>query len=244
MLKRIISSLRVAPQSDFQQVRRTLAEQYLRGRGLEIGALHQPLPVSRSARVTYVDRMSVPDLRRQYPDLAKQKLVPVDIVDNGETLATIGDGSQDFVIANHFLEHTENPIGTLRQFFRVLAPGGVLYLALPDKRFTFDRNRPVTSYDHLERDDRDGPAGSRDDHYLEYARANHAGPTDEQTKGIARHLRDTGYSIHFHVWTQAEMFDLLLRLRSELSFDIEAARKNECEMIFVLRKAESARLAA
>ena len=38
--------------------------------GIEIGALHHPLPVPPEARVRYVDRMPVSELRRQYPELA------------------------------------------------------------------------------------------------------------------------------------------------------------------------------
>ena len=122
-----------------------LANRYLEGRGLEIGALHHPLPVPRSVQVRYVDRLSVADLRSHYPELASLPLVPLDLIDDGETLTMVPDGSQDFVIANHFLEHCEDPIKTLGTFFRVLRPGGILYLAVPEKHHTFDRDRPVTT---------------------------------------------------------------------------------------------------
>ena len=140
--------------------REDLAEAFIAGTGLEIGALHQPLRVSTSAKVRYVDRMDVAGLREHYPELQRLKLVTVDVIDDGEKLKTVANGSQDFLIANHFLEHTQNPIGTLRRFFEVLRVGGVLYLAIPDKRGTFDRNRPLTSFEHLLKDDRQGPAWS------------------------------------------------------------------------------------
>ena len=71
----------------------------------------------------------------------------------GEKLDGLPDESCDFVIANHMLEHTRNPIGdNNRKDVRVLRPNGILYLALPDKRFTFDAGRAVTSYEHLKRD--------------------------------------------------------------------------------------------
>ena len=90
----------------------------------------------------YVDRMTVAELRRQYQELAGDPLVETDIIDNGEQLTTIRDETQDFVIANHFIEHCQNPIQTFQNLFRVLKPGGVLYVAVPDKRFTFDADRP------------------------------------------------------------------------------------------------------
>ena len=130
-------ALRVSP-------RKWAAHAFVRGHGIEIGALHLPLTVYHGAKVTYVDRMSVLDLRRCYPELAEKKLVEVDAVDDGESLTTIPDTSQDFVIANHFLEHCEDPIGTMLAFFRVLRPAGVLYAAIPDMRFTFDSHRVAT----------------------------------------------------------------------------------------------------
>src|SRR5690349_12337154 len=74
--------------------RRTIASSYLRGDGLEIGALHNPLKVPPTARVRYVDRMGVADLRREYPELSRERLVDVDILDDGETLASVGDATQ------------------------------------------------------------------------------------------------------------------------------------------------------
>ena len=87
-----------------------IAATFLRGTGIEIGALHEPLIVPRRVTVRYVDRMRSPQLRHQYPELSRADLVDVDIVDDGELLATIPDGSQDFVVANHFIEHCQDPI--------------------------------------------------------------------------------------------------------------------------------------
>ena len=105
-----------------------LAAECLRGGGVEIGALHQPMPLPPGAGVTYVDRMTVEELRAHYPELAELELTPVDVVDDGERLATFEDESVDFVVANHFLEHCENPIGTIETHLRKLRPGGVAVL--------------------------------------------------------------------------------------------------------------------
>ncbi len=58
------------------RARRKLADQYLHGEGIEIGALHNPLPTS--AHVKYVDRLSRADLRRHYPELAAFPVVDPD----------------------------------------------------------------------------------------------------------------------------------------------------------------------
>lgn len=215
--------------------RREIAGRYLLGNGIEIGALHNPLDVPHSAHVRYVDHLPVDELRRHYPELASAPLVDVDVVDDGERLATIGDATQDFVIANHFLEHCEDPLGAIGNMIRVLRPGGVLYLAVPDKRYTFDAARPVTPAEHVLRDHREGPEGSRRAHYEEWARL--VDKVDEP-EAHATALLDRGYSIHFHAWTQAELLELLRTAAAELEldFDIELMLKNRHEVIFVLRR--------
>jgi len=221
--------------------RRRLARQHLRGVGLEIGALHTPLKLPSKASVRYVDRLSVADLRRHYPELDEYKLVDVDVIDDGERLLTVEDSSVDFVVANHFLEHCEDPIGTLENHFRVLRPGGILYLAVPDKRHTFDRDRPVTTLDHLIRDHSEGAARSRSEHYREWAdkvdRVLNDIPKDRVTER-ARQLEEDRYSIHFHVWTPTEFVELLLYCRRELMPELSllALEPNSHEFIAVLRK--------
>ncbi|MCZ2342703.1 MAG: class I SAM-dependent methyltransferase [Bacteroidales bacterium] len=225
----------VRPDS-FLKTRKRVAQKYLHGEGIEVGALHNPLPTPQSARVRFVDRMSVEDLRRQYPDLATLPLVPVDIVSDGETLSSVPDQSQDFVIGNHFLEHCEDPIGTLKNFLRVVRPGGVVYCAVPDKRFTFDRDRPLTTLEHLIADHQNGPAVSRRGHYEEYAEFVHDRHTPEDIQAMADHLIEIGYSIHYHVWTQREVLELLGWLSRTEPFDVELVLKNEGEVIAILRK--------
>src|SRR5262245_5459048 len=216
--------------------RELVAEAFIRGRGIEIGALHMPLKVARSARVTYVDRLPVEDLRKQYPELDDSEFVPVDIVTDAEGLESISDTTQDFVIANHFIEHCQNPIRALLNMFRVLKPGGVLYMSLPDKRCSFDADRPVTTLEHLLRDYSEGPAWSRRQHFEEWTRLVNKVEDDKEAEMQVELNLSIDYSIHYHVWTQAEMLELVVALRRMVSFELELCLKNGGEVIFVLRK--------
>jgi predicted SAM-dependent methyltransferase len=233
-----------ARQIEGDKVRCALARKHLRGNGIEVGALHAPLWVPPGASVRYVDRLSVPDLRRHYPELNPLPLVKVDIVDNGETLASIAPGSQDFLIANHFLEHTQDPIGTLKRHLTVLRPGGILYLAVPDKRWTFDVKRPETTLGHLIDDHERGPEISYDSHVREYAELVD-GLSGEALESRVKFLKDTNYSIHFHVWTDKGFRELLEHMKDHekgqagLKFEIldfETNRARE-ENIAIIRKA-------
>jgi predicted SAM-dependent methyltransferase len=216
--------------------RRDVARAYLRGHGIEIGALHRPLRVPRAARVSYLDRLPREELYRQYPNLAGHDFVPVDIVDDAERLARVPDGSQDFLIANHFLEHCQDPIGTLLHFFRVLREGGVLFLTVPDKRYTFDRDRPVTPLEHLLEDHDGATEISRREHVTEFVRLVLKIVDPDEVERKVERLLATDFSIHFHVWTQTELMELLLDLRRRIPFEVELFLRRAYEVMIVLRK--------
>lgn len=222
-----------------QLSRELIAETYLRGEGIEIGALHNPLKVPASANIKYVDRLGVPQLREQYPELNDKELVEVDILDDGERLSTIPDSSQDFVIANHFVEHCQDPIGAVLAMFRVLKPDGILYLAIPDKRCCFDSDRPVTPVDHLIRDHVEGPEWSRGQHFEEWVRlVNKISDENEAQEKIAE-LSGKNYSIHFHAWTPFEMLEFFVTLRKMTPFEIDLCLHHDgVEVIFILRNSE------
>jgi len=67
-------------------------------------------------------------------------------------LGGIADASYDFLLSSHCLEHVANPLAALREWRRVVRPGGTLVLILPDPRQTFDHRRPVTTLAHLQAD--------------------------------------------------------------------------------------------
>lgn len=220
--------------------RKKLAAAYLRGNGIEIGALDQPLPVPRGAHVTYVDRMTVPDLRRQYPELQSLALTSVARIEDGERLASFPDGTQDFVIANHFIEHCANPIAAIENHFRVLKPEGCLFMATPDKRFTFDKLREITPLAHLWHDYEGCPDWTAEQHFEDFVRGMNAfhqqGLTEAQIQKNKDDLLAQDYSIHYHVWTAESWLDFVLSLRRLLNFEIEVFLHNGLETDIVLRK--------
>ena len=215
-----------------------LAQRYVSGIGMEIGALARPLALPAKASVSYVDRMSSNDLARVYPELGDKPLVEVDIIDDGEYLRHTPDGSQDFIIANHFLEHCENPLGTIRHHLSKVKPAGILFYALPDKRFSFDTDRPLTPFEHLVADDRDGPGSSRWKHYREWAQLVVGEGDPQRRNACALTLMHSHYSIHFHVWDQHSFAGFLERAGSYLAgaFEVKECKANGGEFIVVLQR--------
>jgi SAM-dependent methyltransferase len=218
--------------------RESVANIYIKGKGIEIGALHNPIGLPKSAKVKYVDRMSIRALREQYPELRSKELVNVDIVDDGEHLWKIKDYTQDFVIANQFLEHCQNPIRAISNMLRVLKNRGILYLSVPDKRYSFDIDRPVTSLEHLLRDYKKGPSVSKKQHFEDWVKYIDKIKNDIAVKKQISHLMSLDYSIHYHVWTQDEMLEFIVDLKKKLhlNFEVELILKNLGEMIIILRK--------
>lgn len=216
-----------------------LAAELLSGSGIEIGALHLPLALPPGVEVRYVDRMPAKDLRTHYPELAGLDLTRVDVVDDGELLSSIPDESVDFIIANHFLEHCEDPIRTIATHLGKLRAEGVLFYAVPDKRYTFDWQRPRTPLSHVVADHEKGAQCSRSQHYLEWVSlVNPSGAGNvQELPAKAAELQASGYSIHFHVWEQADLLELVLHCRQRFgTFEIEAHRRSGLENIIVLRK--------
>jgi predicted SAM-dependent methyltransferase len=121
-------------------------------KGLEIGAFNNPLITKEMGCVRYVDHESTEELRAKakssgWDAASIEKIVNVDFVPGEKTLSevTAGDGPYDYVIASHVVEHVPDLIGWFREIYSVLKPDGILSLAVPDKRFTFDYYRRPTN---------------------------------------------------------------------------------------------------
>lgn len=70
-------------------------------------------------------------------------------IDEATDLSHFRSGSYDCVISSNCLEHVANPLKALREWSRVIRPGGYLLLILPNKAANFDHRRAVTPFQHL-----------------------------------------------------------------------------------------------
>ena len=220
-------------------LREDLARRYLAGTGIEIGAGHRPLRVPPGVQVRYVDNVDRDALvAKAGGDFLGRGIDPAaiqttDVVDDAQTLSTFADESVDFIIANHVLEHIEDPIGALKAFMRITRAGGIIFLTIPDARHSFDRLRARTTVEHLLRDHTDGPRCSRDQHYAEWATyIEGIGPEGVPARAAEYAAADAHH--HFHVWELESFLALLATLR--LDCDLTHAQMNRDEFAIVLRK--------
>lgn len=209
------SLARFAPWPAPQLAARRRLARHLRGSGLELGPGHQPYEVPPDVTVRFVDRWVPVENRSLFPELvqigADGGFVEPDVVANfdSDRLSPVASESTDFVICSHVLEHLAEPLGFLAEIHRVLRPGGTALVLLPDRRATFDRDRPPTPLDHLTDEHRRGVVEVDDDHLVEFLTLAGEGasflgiPEDaaERERFFDWHRER---SIHVHCWSEEE----------------------------------------
>lgn len=122
-------------------------------------------------------------------------------------LSEIPSKKYDFVISSHTLEHFANPLKALSEWLRILKDGGILLLILPDKNWTVDHKRPITSLGHLIEDHKKGTGEDDASHFKEIAELTDMRLQDipldskkveamlvhnHKTRGVHQHVFDTG----------------------------------------------------
>ena len=185
---------------------------FLLGDGIELGPGHAPLPLPfPGATVRYVDRWEPDRNADLFPELEGASFQRPDVIANLDVdrLRAIATRSVDFVIASHVLEHLAEPLGLLEEIDRVLEPGGLLLILLPDRRRTFDVKRPPTSLEELVRKHASGCTTITNDEIIAFIEK--ANPDDyERLQESSAAERDEIFdlhrlrSIHVHCWTEEE----------------------------------------
>ncbi len=116
--------------------------------GLEIGPLASAIvPRAPGRQIFYADYMSRDELLASEtlrPDISRPDIPEVDYVIS--PLPSDLGRRFDYVIASHVIEHVPDLLGFLTAVLGWLrGPNSRLILAVPDKRYTFDYLRPLSS---------------------------------------------------------------------------------------------------
>lgn len=143
-----------------------LAHQLLDGlHGIEIGgSAHNPFGL-KTLNVDYTDDYSTGFKQGEIETCGE--FLKVDIVASGDDLP-FKDNVWDFVISSHVIEHFYDPVKTVKEWLRVVKPGGYVYIIAPHKERTFDKGRPRTSLAEIV-DRHDHPNPPVPDHHGHYS---------------------------------------------------------------------------
>jgi SAM-dependent methyltransferase len=116
-----------------------LATKYLdKLHGIEIGASTQnSFELKRSVNVDFSDEQG-----GLWQDKNCEPAT-VNIVAFGDDLP-FKDNTLDYVLTSHVIEHFFDPVKALREWHRVIKPGGYIFIIAPHKDRTFDKPREIT----------------------------------------------------------------------------------------------------
>jgi SAM-dependent methyltransferase len=177
--------------------------------GLEIGA--HTIPVAGLSPY-YTDAVA------DYTGVAGR----VDFLADARALP-IRDGALDYLCSSHVLEHLPDTIASLHEWHRVLRPGGLLYLVVPDKRYTFDQPRATTPVDHFLHEFHEGTTeadtAAHIDEFVFQTKWSilspnpAADPAPQQAAARESYLRELSHGrpidIHYHTFTPDSLQALL-----------------------------------
>lgn len=180
--------------------------------GLEIGAHTIPVP---GVTPYYLDRVA------QFAGVDGR----IDIQGDGNVLP-VRDSELDYLCSSHVLEHLADPLSALWEWSRVLRKGGLLYLIVPDKRFTFDEPRGLTQADHILADFLNGPTKEANREHIrefiydtDWRRLQPAAPPENKDRDQRMHFEHwvsvlesgEGLDIHYHTFTCKSLIEMLGR---------------------------------
>ena len=126
-------------------------------KGIEIGPWFAPLAPKREGynclSFDIFDTDKLKQIAEQDPSVHKNQIKDienVDIVGSAvnirDVIAARGDlGSFDYIVSSHNFEHLPDPVRFLQGCECVLKAGGMLSMAIPDKRTCFDYFRPIST---------------------------------------------------------------------------------------------------
>ncbi|RKZ88834.1 MAG: hypothetical protein DRR19_12115 [Candidatus Parabeggiatoa sp. nov. 1] len=216
----------------------------LTGHGLEIGAFHQPAIIPAHCTIEYGDAQSKEVAIQSFPELNINDLVEVNyICDLDKQGLSLFEAERfDFVILNHVIEHVANPINVVKELFRVTKRTGYVIISAPDKHFTFDKNRALTSFAHLTEEYENNVTVVTDEHYIDFLQGVHPELFPLSPDKLQHHVNSVKKRReHAHVWDSQRFSELmqsafeLLQLKTTCVF-VSLGNDNQLEYFSVWKK--------
>lgn len=111
---------------------------------VEVGALDNPTFLPSEGDIKFADFFTQEESQKRHQNATSHdasRIVPVDYILKSGTISECLTTTPELLIANHLLEHIADP---LSWFEDVRKATNLLFLALPDRRYTFDYFKPCS----------------------------------------------------------------------------------------------------
>lgn len=116
---------------------------------IEIGAsAHNPFNIKSESYFNVDLPKKYREVYEQESEVLGEGIATVDVEVTGVDLP-FPDNYADAIMSSHVIEHFFNPIKALREWYRVIKPGGYIYIICPHKDRTFDKGREVTTISEI-----------------------------------------------------------------------------------------------
>ena len=229
--------------------------------GLEISPLFRPTALKAIHNVYYTDYTSAEDSRFKHANYIHDEIMDIDFIwTPGRRLSECVPENTKFnwAIASHVLEHVPDPIGWLLEVFEVLEVGAVFSLALPDKRYCYDKFRretevsdlvdnwirsqkipsPKQIYDFLSRSINDS-AGESDNNFIAPDRFEDAPRTYSDKEALNFSIDSwtagTYLDVHCSVFTPESFYGLIEKLNAIGILNVEASPPEQGKEEFFIK---------
>lgn len=225
---------------EIRRIRYEISKDYLQGDGMEVGAGGSPQRLPASARCTYFDKYDKDFVKHFFGGGVE---LPYEFHQFDE-FGKIFPRGADFLIAHNVLEHCENPLATLIEWFGYLRIGGVLVVGLPLPTYcTNDARRVQTPFRHILDDflfDRTQDDFESREHIYSFRLGWRDDKSDMSKDQYLDFIQDEGlrqgHDIHWHVGGYEYYKKAILAAgyfsRKEIEF---LNTTNEPEALFVIR---------
>jgi len=230
-------------------IRYRMAEPFLSGRGIEIGAGLNPQRLPSGVACEYFDTRNDRELLKYFGENSKIKTYPVTQFSNHfPDLA-------DFLIAHNVIEHCSNPISTLIEWHTFVKQGGTIVLSIPHHECCPDKGRNVSPFDHILLDflfGRNDDSFESREHIYSFILGwiDNGGFKNKNKFEVAECAHQCAHAkendLHWHVFSE-DVLKMTIRFsaliagnniyfeRISAPYKTDVAEKTECEIIAIYR---------
>lgn len=205
--------------------KRKLYYKYFRGVGLDVGPFDKPFvdgdyAQNQALTVEYVDLHTPEELQKIFDEIPDFSPVQADYIhDVSKHGFGFTNKKYNFIILSHVLEHVVNPFNLLYEAVNKLKNDGILYIGLPDERFSDDKGRRLTTYEELWELYQQKTNTIEDQRIIDYLHA----PVISKVDWVRKVLKNGGNftpeqlenqrlrSFHVHVWNSGGALNHMIR---------------------------------